>query len=110
MRVLLDECVNPRVRAAFKAHEVKTVIEMGWRGITNGKLLALAEKEFDVFVTLDQNLPHQLNVRDLNIGLLIVKVPDNKITFYEPIFGELRDAAEKLNAGQVIFVTNPIQS
>jgi hypothetical protein len=27
---------------------------MGWGGITNGKLLALAQEEFDVFVTVDQ--------------------------------------------------------
>ena len=25
----------------FLSHEVKTVVEMGWRGTTNGKLLAL---------------------------------------------------------------------
>ena len=56
MRILLDECINPRVRAAFKGHQVKTVVEMGWRGITNGRLLALAEADFDVFVTVDQNL------------------------------------------------------
>jgi len=43
MRILLDECVNPRVRAAFPGHMVKTVREMGWQGTTNGKLLRLAE-------------------------------------------------------------------
>jgi hypothetical protein len=62
MRILLDECINPRVRAAFKGHRVKTVVEMGWQGITNGKFLALAESDFDVFVTLDQNLEYQQNV------------------------------------------------
>ena len=35
MRVLLDECVNPRVKAAFADHEVQTVKGMGWGGITN---------------------------------------------------------------------------
>jgi hypothetical protein len=54
MRILLDECVNPRVREAFQGHEVRTVVQMGWGGITNGKLLALAQEEFDVFVTVDQ--------------------------------------------------------
>ena len=53
MRILLDECVNPRVREAFSEHDVKTVIEMGWGGITNGRLLALAQPGFDVFVTVD---------------------------------------------------------
>jgi hypothetical protein len=31
----------------------------GWGGIKNGALLALAEKEFDVFVTGDRNLGFQ---------------------------------------------------
>jgi predicted nuclease of predicted toxin-antitoxin system len=69
MRILLDECVNPRVREAFHGHEVRTVIEMGWGGITNGKLLALAQEEFDVLVTIDQNIEHQNNVRKLRLGL-----------------------------------------
>jgi len=80
---------------------------MGWGGITNGKLLALAQEEFDVFVTVDQNIEHQLNLRKTRLGLLVVKVPDNKIKFYEPIFAEMREAAEKLNAGEVLCVTCP---
>jgi len=57
MRILLDECVNPRVKAAFPNHETKTVVDMMWKGATNGELLALAEaNHFDVFVTIDQSL------------------------------------------------------
>jgi len=56
MRVLIDECVNPRVRAAFVGHHVRTVVEMGWGGLTNGNLLAQASEHFDVFLTLDQAL------------------------------------------------------
>ena len=33
-----------------------TVTENGWSGFKNGELLALAEAEFDVFLTVDQNL------------------------------------------------------
>lgn len=84
MRILLDECINPRVREAFPNHQVKTVVEMGWRGTTNGKLLALAESEFDVFVTVDQNLEYQQNVGRMRLGFLVVNVPDNKISFYRP--------------------------
>ena len=108
MRILLDECVNPRVREAFRGHEVRTVVQMGWGGITNGKLLALAQEEFDVLVTLDQNIEYQLNMRKVRLGLLVVKVPDNKIKFYEPIFSEMLEAAEKLSAGQVLRVTSPL--
>jgi predicted nuclease of predicted toxin-antitoxin system len=107
MRILIDECVNPRVRAAFKGYQVKTVVEMGWQGITNGTLLALAEADFDVFVTLDQNLEYQQNIPKIKLGFLVIKVPDNKIKFYEPIFGEMCAAAERLEAGRVVHITSP---
>ena len=35
---------------------------MGWTAIKNGELLALASKQFDVFVTVDRNLSFQQNL------------------------------------------------
>ncbi len=107
MRVLLDECVNPRVREAFPNHEIQTVQSMGWAGITNGKLIALAQQSFDVFVTVDQNLEHQQNLSKLKLGLIVVTVPDNNIKYFRPIFSRLLTAAESVRPGQVIHVTSP---
>jgi hypothetical protein len=107
MRVLLDECVNPRVKNAFAKHEVRTVIEMGWGGITNGRLMALVQQRFDVFVTIDQNLEYQQNLTKLTFGLVVVAVPDNNIKYYRPIFAELMKAAESVRPGQVIHIVSP---
>ena len=107
MRVLLDECVNPRVKAAFADHEVQTVKEMGWGGITNGKLMALAQQSFDVFVTVDQNLEHQQNLAKLTLGLVIVAVPDNNIKFFIPLFPDLLKAVGSVGSGQVIHIVHP---
>ena len=107
MRVLLDECVNPRVREAFPNHEIQTVQSMGWAGITNGKLMALAQQSFDVFVTVDQNLEHQQDLSKLKLGLIVVTVPDNNIKYFRPIFSRLLKAAESVRPGQVIHVTSP---
>ena len=35
---------------------------MGWAGLDNGELLARAEKEFDIFITVDHNLTFQQNL------------------------------------------------
>jgi hypothetical protein len=54
VRVLLDECLPGRkLKPAFPSHDVRTVADMGWRGVKNGALLARAEAEFDAFVTVD---------------------------------------------------------
>ena len=51
MKILLDECVNRRLARDFIGHEVSTVEQMGWKSKENGELLALAAKDFEVFVT-----------------------------------------------------------
>lgn len=106
MRVLLDECVNPRVRAALPDHNVKTVIDMSWQGTTNGKLLTLAEAEgFEVFVTVDRNLSYQQNVAARGLGLVVVRVKSNHINAYVPIFSKLNRAVETVAVGQTIYVS-----
>ena len=104
MRILLDECVNPRVKAAFRGHEVSTVVDMGWGGLRNGELLAFAQEQFQVFVTIDQNIEYQHDLKKLSLGLLVVSVPDNKIKSYKPIFDAMHEAAETLGPGQVLHV------
>jgi predicted nuclease of predicted toxin-antitoxin system len=56
MRILLDECIDRRLARDLVGYEVKTVPQMGWAGVKNGQLLSLAVREFDVFVTVDQDL------------------------------------------------------
>jgi len=39
MRILLDEYVPRPLRRELAAHEVRTVVEMGWAGKRNGELM-----------------------------------------------------------------------
>jgi hypothetical protein len=56
-RLLLDESVPAGLRYLLTAFEVKTAPEMGWAGVSNGRLLALAEQNgFDIMVTSDTNI------------------------------------------------------
>ena len=104
MRVLLDECVNPRLRRAFAEHEVVTVAEAEWLTLPDNELLALAQGNFDVFVTIDNGFAYQHNLRRLSFGIVIVHAPANTMEFYEPIFDQIRQAAEAVNPGEVIHV------
>jgi predicted nuclease of predicted toxin-antitoxin system len=84
VRILLDECVHAGVRAAFPGHSVETVAEVGWRSSKDGQLLELAVEGFDVFVTIDQNLEYQHNLKKVSIGFVIARVPNNKLDSYLP--------------------------
>jgi predicted nuclease of predicted toxin-antitoxin system len=52
MRLLLDECVPARLRIALPNHDVSTVVQVGWSGIKNGELLALAAVTFEAFIAV----------------------------------------------------------
>ena len=48
-RVLLDENMDRRLKRHFDPElEVHSVMEMGWSGLKNGRLLDQASKDFDV--------------------------------------------------------------
>lgn len=79
MRILLDECVDSRLARHFSGIEVQTVHDLGWSGITNGKLLALAEVEFDAFVTVDRNLAFQQNIPKFSLAVILVHCVSNRL-------------------------------
>ena len=66
MRLLLDECIDRRLMREFTGYNIKTVPQMGWTGIKNGQLLGLASQEFDIFITVDKNLPFEQNLPQFN--------------------------------------------
>jgi len=54
---LIEKIMDQRFAKEFYGYRIETVKSMGWAGIKNGQLLALAEKQFDVLITVDRNLP-----------------------------------------------------
>ena len=79
MRLLLDESIPVKLRRSLPNHYVRTVVEMGWSGVKNGKLLALAANEFDAFVTVDKNLPYQQNLTTLPVAVVVLDAVTNEL-------------------------------
>jgi hypothetical protein len=104
MKVLLDECVPRKLRRELAEHEVLTVTERGWSGIKNGKLLALAETQFDISLTVDQNLKYQQNLKALNIEVVLLVARNNRLKTLLPLMPEVREALENIQTGDFIRV------
>jgi len=51
-------------------HQCFTAQQRGWAAIKNGALLRLAEEEFDLFITADQNIRYQQNLAGRRIRIL----------------------------------------
>jgi hypothetical protein len=82
-------------------HEVRTVTESSWSGLKNGELLALAEVEFDVFLTLDQNLIFQQNLQRFNIGIILMVARNNRFKTLLPLMPEVNAAMEEVKPGEL---------
>ena len=80
MKVLLDECIDWRFARDITDHDVSTVRQMGWAGVKNGELLALATGQFDIFVTLDSNLPYQQRLDRIEIAIIILRPKSSRLS------------------------------
>ena len=72
MRVLFDQGTPAPLRKSLSGHSVSTVFEMGWSALANGALLALAEDQFDLFVTTDQNLRYQQKLSGKQLAIMVL--------------------------------------
>jgi hypothetical protein len=106
VRLLLDECVDRRFAVELAGHEVKTVPQMGWAGVVNGRLLALAEAEFDVFITVDRNLSFQQNLPQFDIIVLVLQAPSNRLADLKPLATKILSALPSLVKGRAVIIGN----
>ena len=94
MKVLLDECVTKRLSSYLKDFEVYSVMEMGWSGVKNGKLISLSVKNnFDIILTIDKNMIHQQNIEKYPITIVIINALTSKLEelrlFIPPLFEQI---------------------
>lgn len=102
MRLLLDESVPRRLRRALPAHTVNTAVEMGWSGVKNGALLALAAAEVEAFITVDRNLPYQQNVAALPIAVVVLVAHSNELQALLPLVPRLEEVRVTLQPRSLV--------
>lgn len=103
MKLLLDECVPRRLKRDFQTHDVATVIEAGFQGLKNGRLLqSAASAGFEVLITVDQNLTYQQNLKTLPLAILILIAARNKYELLAPLVPQALIALQSIRAGEVV--------
>ena len=109
MRILLDECLPARLRQDLPGHEVQTVPQAGWASIKNGKLLRLISDsgKFEVFLTMDKNLPHQQKLTDLPFAVVVLRAKSNRFEDTHPLMPEVLRRLAEFQPGQVYVLTQP---
>ena len=104
MKLLLDECTPKRLLLDFTGHDVQTVDDAGLKGLKNGALLQQASSEFDVLITVDQNMPFQQNAANLSIAIVILKARSNRYSDLRALVPRVLEILPNINAGQIVTV------
>ena len=104
MRVLIDECVPRKIKRSFPSHVCATAQEAGLGGKQNGDLLALAERKFDVFLTVDKGVRYQQNLSGRNIAILLIRARSNDIDDILPHVADRTAALQSIRPGEVVVI------
>jgi hypothetical protein len=104
MKVLLDECLPKKLKREVQADVVKTVPEMGWAGTKNGSLLGLVEREFDVFLTNDQNLEYQQNLNRFDLSIIVLVAMTNDIEDLRPLMPSANAAIRDMGPREIRYI------
>jgi hypothetical protein len=102
MWILLDECVDQRLRFLLGRHECQSSGFAKLSGLKNGALLAAAETAgFDVLITTDQGIPHQQNLNLSRISILILCASTNRLVDLKRLIPAVLLALDSIKPGQV---------
>lgn len=105
MNVLLDESAPRLIKTRLTGFSISTVQEMGWAGLKNGELLALAEQQFDVFITADQQLRHQQNMAGRRLAILVL--PSNQVPLVARLLPMIAQTLRELAPGAFVEIPLP---
>ena len=104
MNILLDECVPARLGRSLPEHTVITVQRRGLAGIKNGDLLALAEKEFDVFVTVDRKIAIEQDLTRFTLAVVLLRARTNRLEHIRPLAAALLERLEHAPVGALTVI------
>ena len=102
MKILLDECLPRKLKRSFSEYDAFTVQDMGWTGTKNGALLRLAEAEFDVFITADQNLTYQQDLRSSILRIIVLVAPNNSLATLQALIPQVNSTLDNIQPGKIV--------
>ena len=95
MKILVDECVDWRILRDLTAYEAKTVKQLGWEHVQDGELLSLAAAHFDVFLTVDKDLPREQNIASFDIAVIVLRGRTTRLIDLRELFVLLEEALQR---------------
>ncbi|MFY9527964.1 MAG: DUF5615 family PIN-like protein [Candidatus Acidiferrales bacterium] len=103
MRILIDECIDERLRNFLPGHDCQTARYAGLTGLKNSELLAAAEAaKFDALLTVDQGFEYEQNLGGREIAIIIFRAKSNRLKDLLPHVAVCLAHLESIGPGQII--------
>ena len=99
MRILIDECLRHELADELVGHEVATVQEAGWAGLSNGELLKKVSGNFEVSLTIGKRIESEQKVPG-DVALITIRAHSNRIQDLRPLLPELLRVMKETPAGK----------
>jgi predicted nuclease of predicted toxin-antitoxin system len=107
VRILLDEQLPRQLGRELIGHQVRTVQEEGWSGLSNGALLMRAGATYEVFLTADQNMQFQQNLAGSQLRIAVLLAPSTALEDLQPLIPTILAAIAGMQPGEVRRVGPP---
>ncbi len=105
MKILLDENLPQRLKFQLKEYETFTVREMRWDAFKNGVLLKMMiQEKFDIFITADQNLEYQQNLKSLSVAIIVLIIPTLRYEDIELLLPKLVELIPKAEKSKIFHI------
>ena len=103
MFILIDECVDQRLRLLFPGHTCQTAAYAKLAGLKNGALLTAAEHAgFDGIITTDQEIQFQQNLGIRRIWILVLCARTNRLSDLRPLASPALRTLDSIQPGQIV--------
>jgi hypothetical protein len=105
MRILVDECIDERLRNFVPGHDCQTARYAGLAGFKNGDLLTAAEAAgFEVLLTVDQGITYAQNLKPREIAIVVFRAKSNRLKDLLPHIAATLVQLESIKPGQIVNV------
>ena len=102
MKIVIDECLPHRLAKALPGHKVCTVQQIRLNGLLHGALLKAINDDFDVFITIDQNIVFQQNLKSVKMAVIVLCARTNRFDDIQPLIPAILKALPRIKPGQII--------
>lgn len=107
MRILLDECIDHKLRYSLSGHDCQSARYAGFAGLENGELLAKGEEAgFEVLLTVDRGLEYEQNVSGRKIALVILIAKSVRLKDLESLVPACLAQLKSIQSGHVYRISS----